>query len=113
MKVTAKLIKKLPQISGNSKNGTWVKNDLIFETTETYSKKICISVWGDKINVIELKEGDTYSVDFEIESKEYNNRWFTDLKAWKITSPSIDNFIPPSQNENHNGIIDDIDLLPF
>jgi hypothetical protein len=113
MKVTAKLNKKLPQISGNGKNGTWVKNELIFETTGTYAKKICISVWGDKINVTELNEGDTYSIDFDLESKEYNSRWFTDLKAWKIETISVNNSLSPPNNENQNGIIDDIDILPF
>ena len=111
MKATLKLIKKMPQIVGNGKNGIWIKNELIFETTDNYPKKVCISVWGDKINITEFIEGDTYAVDFDIESKEYNGKWFTDLKAWKIEG--IFTKETEIKHLNHINIIDDFDILPF
>ncbi len=84
MQLTAKLLTVLPLQTGNGKNGEWKKQDFIVETGEMYPKKICISVWGDKINPTVLVVGNELNIDFDIESREYNGRWYTDLKAWKI-----------------------------
>ena len=84
MKLTAKISQLLPLQTGSGKNGEWKKQDFIVETGDAYPKKICISVWGDKINPTVLVVGNELSIDFDIESREYNGRWYTDLKAWKI-----------------------------
>jgi hypothetical protein len=84
MQLTAKLLTVLPLQTGSGKNGDWKKQDFIVETGEMYPKKICISVWGDKINPTVLVVGNELNIDFDIESREYNGRWYTDLKAWKI-----------------------------
>lgn len=57
---------------------------MIVETDGQFPKKICISVWGDKINEDQLKVGNRLKIDFDVESREYNGRWYTDVKAWKI-----------------------------
>ena len=84
MQLTAKLIQLLPLQTGTGKNGQWKKQDIIVETEATYPKKICISVWGDKIDASQLQPGNNLKIDFDVESREYNGRWYTDVKAWKI-----------------------------
>lgn len=84
MQITAKLIQVLPLQSGTGKNGEWKKQEIVVETNAQYPKKICISVWGDKINDSQLKLGNELTIDFDVESREYNGRWYTDVKAWKI-----------------------------
>jgi len=84
MQLLAKLIQLLPLQSGTGKNGQWKKQDMIVETDGQYPKKVCISVWGDKINDDQLKVGNRLKIDFDVESREYNGRWYTDVKAWKI-----------------------------
>jgi len=84
MQVTAKLVKILPLQTGVSRNGEWKKQDIIVETNERFPKKICITVWGDKIHPSQLVIGNTFTIDFDIESREFNGRWYTDLKAWKV-----------------------------
>jgi len=84
MQVSAKLIQLLPLQSGTGKNGQWRKQDVIVETDGQYPKKVCISIWGDKINEDQLKVGNRLKIDFDVESREYNGRWYTDVKAWKI-----------------------------
>jgi hypothetical protein len=84
MQLTAKLVQLLPLQTGTGKNGEWKKQDIIVETEGQYPKKICISVWGDKINAGQLVIGNKLKIDFDIESREYNSRWYTDVKAWKI-----------------------------
>jgi hypothetical protein len=86
MQLTAKLIQLLPLQTGTGKNGQWKKQDIIVETDGQYPKKICISIWGDKINESVLKVGNSLKIDFDVESREYNGRWYTDVKAWKIES---------------------------
>lgn len=84
MQLTAKLTQLLPLQTGSGKNGEWKKQDIIVETAGQYPKKICISIWGDKINSSQLQVGKELKVDFDIESREYNGKWYTDVKAWKI-----------------------------
>lgn len=86
MQLTAKLIELLPLQTGQGKNGEWKKQDIIVETDGQYPKKVCISIWGDKINESVLKVGNRLTIDFDIESRSFNNRWYTDVKAWKITA---------------------------
>ncbi len=47
-------------------------------------KKVCASIWRDKINEGKLQIGNILQIDFEIESREYNSKWYTDIKAGKI-----------------------------
>jgi Domain of unknown function (DUF3127) len=89
MQLTARLIQLLPLQSGTGKNGQWKKQDIIVETEATYPKKICVSVWGDKIDVNQLQPGNQLKIDFDVESREFNGRWYTDIKAWKIEVAGI------------------------
>ena len=84
MQLIAKLVQMLPLQTGSGKNGEWKKQDVIVETEGQYPKKICISIWGDKINAGQLVVGNKLKIDFDIESREYNSRWYTDVKAWRI-----------------------------
>ncbi|HEV3223745.1 MAG TPA: DUF3127 domain-containing protein [Puia sp.] len=84
MQLTAKLIQLLPLQSGTGKNGQWKKQDIIVETEATYPKKICVSIWGDKIDTNSIQPGNLLKIDFDVESREFNGRWYTDVKAWKI-----------------------------
>ena len=84
MQITARLFQVLPLQSGMGKNGEWKKQEVIVETDGQYPKKICISIWGDKINESQLQIGNMLTIDFDIESREYNGRWYTDVKAWKV-----------------------------
>lgn len=85
MELRVKLLQLLPLQTGTGKNGEWRKQEFIVETIgSNYPKKICISAWGDKINTDVLKEGNELNISFDVESREFNNRWYTDVKAWKI-----------------------------
>lgn len=84
MQLTAKLIQILPLQTGTGKNGEWKKQDIIVETESQYPKKVCISMWGDKINNSVLQVGNKLNISFDVESREYNGRWYTDVKAWKV-----------------------------
>jgi hypothetical protein len=84
MQITGKIIIILPLQSGKGKNGDWKKQEFILETNDQYPKKILFSVWGNKIDSDQLVIGNIVQVDFDIESREYNSKWYTEAKVWKI-----------------------------
>jgi hypothetical protein len=84
MDLTARLIAVLPEQTGQGKNGVWKKQDIIVETEAQYPKKVCISVWGDKIDKSLFQKGTKLAISFDVESREFNGKWYTDVKAWKI-----------------------------
>jgi hypothetical protein len=84
MQITAKIIQLLPLQTGTGKNGEWKKQDLIVETEGQYPKKICLSVWGERIKEDILQVGKKFQFSVEIESQEFNGKWFTNVKAWKF-----------------------------
>ena len=115
MQLVAKVIQLLPVQTGTGKNGTWKKQDIVVETDGQYPKKVCISVWGDKINASHLTVGNKLKIDFDIESREYNSRWYTDVKAWKVElvgagSTSQDEFHVPDDEPIPSAGNDD---MPF
>lgn len=75
----------LAVVKGQSARGEWQKQEVVIEQTGDYSRKACISFWGDKVlDVAKLREGDKVTVSINVESREYNGRWFTELRAWRI-----------------------------
>jgi hypothetical protein len=84
MQLTAKLVQVLPVETGEGRNGTWKKQNVIVETDGPYPKKVCVSIWGDKISPSELVEGNNLTIEFDVESREFNGRWYTDVKAWSV-----------------------------
>lgn len=112
LEIKGKLVKVLPEQSGQSRNGGWKKQEFVIETMEQYPKKVCFSAWGDKVDAVkQLIDGDELTVSFNIESREYNQRWYTDLRAWKIVKggsvgtqktnempPLNENDIPPEED---------------
>ena len=87
MDISGKLIKVLEPITGTGATGTWKKQSFVIEyTSGQFPKKACFQVWGDKVNLSSLVEGEEIHVFFEPESREYNNNWYTDLRVWKVES---------------------------
>ncbi|MBX2961671.1 MAG: DUF3127 domain-containing protein [Cyclobacteriaceae bacterium] len=84
MEITGTVVSLLPLQTGQGKNGTWKKQEFILETPGQYPKKVCLSLWGDKVDENRLSEGDRITASINIESREYNGRWYTDVRAWKV-----------------------------
>ena len=84
--ITGKLIQKLNKTEGISKAGKpWSKQEFIIETQETYPRKVMISVMNEKVTDLEkFNSGDIVTASLNIESREYNGRWYTDVRAWRL-----------------------------
>ncbi len=117
MQLTAKLSAILPEQTGAGKNGPWKKQDIIVETDGQYPKKVCISLWGEKFDRNLLSVGNKLTISFDIESREFNGKWYTDVKAWKIesaghagssNSQQADAYNPPVyEHQGGSAIVDD------
>jgi len=102
MEIKGKVIAVLPLVTGQGKNGEWRKQEFVVEIpADHYPNKVCLSLWGDKI--IPLSIGQQVTVQFDIESREYNGRWFTECKAWKIESSGAAN---PAQSVQQQYLAD-------
>jgi hypothetical protein len=89
MELKGRIIQALPEQSGQSKAGTtWKKQDFILETQAEYPKKVSFSLWGEKIDQFKVVEGEEVTAHIDVESREFNGRWYTDVKAWKIEKGS-------------------------
>ena len=120
MELTGKIIQLLEEKSGESANGKWRKQEYILETESQYPKKVCFMAWSEKIDEFAIKEGESLVVTVDLESREYNGRWYTDVKAWQVTraGAAADNipFSTPDapfavQAEDSHSFIDD--EIPF
>lgn len=115
MEITGTLVHLLPVQTGQGRNGQWKKQDFVIEIPGNFPKKVCFSTWGDKIEAASLVVGQMVKVSFDVESREYNDRWYTTLKAYSIqtaTETGYRNVPPPPLNEDV--IIESVsDDLPF
>ena len=86
MEITGKIIAVLPERGGTSKTGNeWKMQEYVLETHEQFPKKLCFNVFGaDKIAAFNIQAGDELTVSFDINAREYNGRWYNDIRAWKV-----------------------------
>ena len=117
MEIKGKVVKLLQLQTGQGKKGPWKKQEFIIETQGQYPKKVCLSAWGDKVDQYNLSIGDEVSVSVDLESREYNGRWYTEARAWKLEksggSSRANSNTPPVGDEPFYADNSPSDDLPF
>lgn len=85
--INATFVKSLPTQEGESQRGHWVRGGAVVEYGEEYPRKVAISLFGeDKVaQAAAIPVGTPVQVTFSPESREYNGKWYTDLRATSIT----------------------------
>ncbi len=85
MEIKGKIITVLPEQSGVSKasGNAWKKREYVLETQETYPRKVMFDFFGERADQYPLNVGDEITLSFDIESREYNGRWYTNIRGWK------------------------------
>lgn len=89
MEIVGKVIQILPLQGGTSAatGKAWQVETFIIETLEQYTRKVAIEVFGEqriKDNPVEIDQ--IYTISFDLESREFNGRWYTSARAWKIVA---------------------------
>lgn len=97
MNISGKVVQVLPIQTGTSKAGNpWQKQEFILEQGGQYPRKVCISLFGD--NVAKTPQvGQVITASVDIDSREFNGRWYTEIKAWNITHTGAQPAAPAPQ----------------
>jgi hypothetical protein len=84
MEIKGKIIQKLEPQGGVSKAGNqWKKQEYVLETLDSYPKKVKFDFFGDRADQYVFEVGDLITLSYDIESREFNGRWYTDIHAYK------------------------------
>ncbi len=87
MELAGKVIKVLEARKGVSKStgNPWMMQDYVIETHENFPRRMVFNVFGeDKIKQFNIQEGEEINVFFDINAREYNGRFYNDIRAWRI-----------------------------
>ena len=85
MEIVGKVVQLGTLTEGNSPRGPWKKQELIIETIEQYPKKICLLCWNERVNEANsFFVGQTIKAQISIESREFNGKWYTDVRAFRF-----------------------------
>lgn len=90
LEIEGKIKTKLAPQSGNTARGAWVKQDFVLEYPDgNYTAEACFTAWGqDKVDELgKFGVGDAVKVAFNIKAREYQGRWYNDLRIWRIAAP--------------------------
>jgi len=112
MEIKGKIIAALPEQGGTAKatGKPWRKREYVLETQETYPRKVCFNLFGDRIDQYPIAVGDDVTVSFDLESREFNGRWYTDVRAYKVDKGGA--AVPPVQTAPPAGIPGDFPPAP-
>lgn len=124
LEITGKLVQVMAEQTGTGKAGPWTKQEFVIETQDQYPRKVCFNTWNEKSGILKkVSSGEMLKVSFNAESREYNGRWFTDLRAWRIEQVlKTAGEAPPSKEQMNGGTApavpdipesNDSDDLPF
>ena len=119
MELIGKMLHVLPVQNIASQKGPLKKLEFVIEVEAKFPRKICFNLWNDKVDIFSSRPGDPVKVFFDIESREYKGRWYTEAKAWKVENLNAVGDLPPSDTFYPDEIKEppaanqDIDDLPF
>ena len=122
MEFEGTVVSVLPVVKGTSARGEWMKQEVIFDEPGEFNRKVCVGFWGDKAQEAgTLRPGEVVAVSANVESREYNGRWYTEVRAWRMTRkaagetapgpggvPPLDAFAPEEP-----AAAKEVDDLPF
>ena len=91
MDVVGKIIQVLPLQEGVGRNGNpWKLQGYVLETFDQYPRKVHFEVFGeDRIKQNPCDIDQVVTVSFDIESREFNGRWYTSIRAWRIQQGDV------------------------
>ncbi|MFI3282969.1 MAG: DUF3127 domain-containing protein [Rikenellaceae bacterium] len=81
----------LPVVSGTSARGEWQRQDVVFEMQDgSFARKVAVTFFNKPNDVASLKIGAAYTVSFNIESREYQGRYYTSVTAWRVQPKQVE-----------------------
>lgn len=94
MEIKGKIIQKMPLQTGISQQGNeWKKQEYVLETLGEYPRKVKFDFFGEKVDNYPLEIGEVVTISYDIESREYNGRWYTDIRAYNAAKEDQQSFL--------------------
>ena len=118
MEFVGRIFKLLPLMTGVSEKtgNTWYRQELVFEyfehPTDRFSDKAVVTLFGNHVQELGLKEGDQVRIGFGHHAREYNEKYYNELRVYKIEKIAPDNGANGT-NGNGDGEEKESDDLPF
>ena len=87
MEITGRIIAVLEAKSGtSSKTGNpWMMQGYVIEAPGQYPRRCAFTVFGeDRIKQLNIQNGEDLTVQFDIDAREYNGRWYNDFRAYNV-----------------------------
>jgi hypothetical protein len=86
MELNGRIIAVLPLQTGQGRNGEWKKQEYVLEynSDSQYPKRMCFNLWGEKVDQFKIQEGQNLTVSFDIDCREFQGRWYNDIRAWRV-----------------------------
>jgi len=117
LQVKGKVVKILEVESGTSKAGkAWQKQGFVIDTGAQYNPEVCFQVFGeDKIAqlIAPISEGMEVDVAFNLNSREWEGKYFHNVDAWKVTPTSASTTASDNAPAGSNDSDAEDDDLPF
>ncbi|MDR1859476.1 MAG: DUF3127 domain-containing protein [Bacteroidales bacterium] len=90
MDIKGTITKILPPTGGVSSAGReWKKQEFVIDYIDgSFTRQVCFTLFGDKVNLLAgFQPGMEVAVSFQVESREFQGKWFTNVNAWRLQSP--------------------------
>ena len=87
MEITGKIIVACEPRGGVSQRtgNNWKMQEFVLETQEQFPRKCMFSVFGeDRLREFNIQVGEVVTVSFDVDAREYNGRWYNDIRAWRV-----------------------------
>ena len=85
MEITGRIIEVLPERSGMSARGEWKSQSFVIETHDQYPRKMVFDVFGaERLQRFNIKGNDEVTGFFDIEARQYQDRWFNNIRAYDV-----------------------------
>lgn len=101
MYIQGKVLRVFPIQTGESPRGSWKKREFVLETYAKIPKKVCMVLKGESVDTCTVNEGDSLKVSVDIESREYKEKWYTEVRAWKIEPAQVTQDESNASTEDH------------
>ena len=97
MELTGKVIAVMEARSGKSARtgNDWMTQEYVIEVPGQFPKRCIFSVFGeDRIKQFNIQNGEDITIQFDIDAREYNGRWFNDVRTYAVTRPQNQQSVP-------------------
>ena len=105
MELTGKIIAIMEARGGTSaKTGNaWMVQEYVIEVPGQFPKHCAFSVFGeDRIKQFNIQNGEDLTIQFDIDAKEFNGRWYNDVRAYNVIRSNAQQLATTNTNAADN-----------